>query len=73
MPIFGTRTKGNLYIRFNSFDYLDEYSLTIFGASGPTSGTIFLLDGPTGSIITSTTFPILFKRKVLKLIIKLNF
>lgn len=46
-----------LYLRFNQFDYLDEYSYSIFGSSGITGGTISLLLGSTsGPVLGSTAY-----------------
>ena len=45
-------TSSSLYFRFNQFDYLDEYSNSIFGPSGITGGLMTLLNGsPSGAII----------------------
>jgi hypothetical protein len=47
----------NLYYKFNNFDYLDEYSDSIFGPLGVTSGLLSLVDGTTaGSLIGSTAY-----------------
>lgn len=46
-----------IYLEFNAFDYLDEYSYSIFGPSGITGGTISLLNGSTtGPVIGSTVY-----------------
>ena len=46
-----------IYLKFNNFDYLDEYSYSIFGPSGITGGTLSLLNGSsTGPVIGSTAY-----------------
>ena len=48
---------SSIYLKFNAFDYLDEYSYSIFGPSGITGGTISLLNGSTtGPVIGSTAY-----------------
>jgi hypothetical protein len=47
----------NLYYKFNNFDYLDQYSDSIFGPAGVTNGLLSLVDGTTaGSLIGSTAY-----------------
>lgn len=47
----------NLYFKFNNFDYLDQYSDSIFSPLGVTYGLLSLVDGLTmGSLIGSTAY-----------------
>jgi hypothetical protein len=50
-------SSSNIYLKFNEFDYLDEYTSSIFGPGGITGGTVSLVNGTTlGTLLGSTAY-----------------
>jgi hypothetical protein len=50
-------SSSNLYLKFDQFDYLDEYTSSIFGPGGITGGTLSLVNGTTlGTLLGSTAY-----------------